>query len=473
MNRTTASAPDSESISPTRRVLRAATAVASTSGFLVGLGAVAASPAFAATATDCIDDGSLTDNTLSAPADDVADIQVLLDADTAIVCLSGTFTLNADSPLEFDHDLTVFGLDDAVLDGNDASQVLLGFDGGDVAVQNLTIRNGSSIDGAAVRADHVTAIDSHFENNSAQLGGAISAYTVEIVDSTFVGNSANFDGGAIIGYSTLSIESSTFVGNTAGAFGGAVRSMSEFGGESSLTVTNTTFVDNEAGDEGGAIFAEAGAVLFSTFLNNTAAVPALGEDLPGEAIYLDGSTDLTIVVRGNIFAGSTGYPQLGIGSVLTPAAAYLDFGGNVFSTSRVTEADLVAPAPSTLFSRTVTSIFGPNPQLGANGGSTPTLALVSGSPAIDAVPALELASASALQPAALADADADQRGVVRTGLSDAGSFEFGDAELAATGSDAATNGWLAAIAAMLLGSGVAAAIVARRRSRTAARSYAS
>jgi hypothetical protein len=67
--------------------------------------------------------------------------------------------------------------------------------------------------------------------------------------------------------------------------------------------------------------------------------------------------------------------------------------------------------------------------------------------------------------------EVDQRNVERTGLADAGAYEYGEpevgSELADTGADEAATTWLAGLAALLLGIGAAFAIGTRRLSRDA------
>lgn len=553
------------SVSLNRRRATRTAAVVTSGGLLASMGAVGAAPAFAADATDC-DPG----NTVDAATGNAGDIQALLDANTAIVCLSGTFTLS--DPLEFDHNLTLFGLSAGELDGNDLTALIEGGAGASLTVQNLSLVDGSAVQGGAIYVDGaltvenstfasnsadedggaiyvdivtgdptITITDSTFSSNAAgplidgfdgYSGGAIysdSIGTFTITGSEFTGNSASFLGGAVFGYAVLTEEStlsnnsaggggalyatlmasiestysdnsaeygggvmalayaasigSTFVGNEASFAGGAIASGlgggGGFAGYGSMQSLNSTFVDNTAVEFGGAILADYGQVALSTFLNNE--VDSSGE---GNALYLF-ADESEMEIAGNVFAGTSATAQLGA----EPAGIYTDLGGNVFSTAPATETALEVPHPSTLFSRSVTSLFGPSPTLTANGGTTTTIALVSGSPAIDAVPPGTLAEIDFLPTSALASAaetlqsvsdftaaatgaGLDQRNVARNGFADAGAFEFGDAELAATGSDAATSGWLAALAAMLLGSGMAAALVARRRSRTASKSYA-
>lgn len=545
--------PASSAFTP-RRALRSAAALTS-GGLVVGLGAVGATPAFAATAADCTDS-----NTVDAATDSAAAIQTLLDADTAIVCLAGNFPLT--STLTFDHGLTLFGLDDAQLDGGDATQLLSGTTGASLVVQNIAFSNGFATRGGAINIDgNLQVENSTFTSNAAaEDGGAIyviddeatvviegstfadnstgelldgfdgysgGAVYVEgdnvlyIGDSTFSGNEASAAGGAVYAYAAIT-ETSTFDDNTApigGAMysgisvsyestyasnsaesGGAIESViygasfgstfvendaETFGGALSVgafdldegpigygaaIIVNSTFVENSAGELGGAVLAGYGQVALSTFLDNRAEIPvAQGHS---EAIFATGGDDGTDTIQfgGNIFAGSRSNAQLGA----IDDDIYDDLGGNVFSTTESVEAALSAPDDSTLFNRSVADIFGANPQLADNGGATSTVALIGTSPAINAVPELafgpvsasleqamgDLSSASELM-AAVDSVDVDQRNEPRDGLADAGAFEYGEPELAATGPDTSSASVLGALAALMLGAG--ALIVARSR----------
>lgn len=491
-----------------RQLARSAAAVAS-SGLLVGLGAVSAAPAVAAEATDCTGP-----NTVDASTGDETDIQALLDADTAIVCLQGSFLLT--QPLTFDHNLTLFGLTGAELDGNDLTQLVSGSSSAPLTVQNisfvdgavtgnggaifsngeLSIENsqfsgntasnfggavfndsGSTFDiigstftsnsaalGGAVYGDSLILEESTFTANTAQVGGAVFAYAMVAYGSTFTENES-IAGGAILAENYAAIAGSTFVDNVAESIGGAVATYGAYLG------LNSTFVENSAGDVGGALFVGYGQVGLSTFLNNQAD----DETDESDAIFTIGEGEDSFEVAGNIFAGTRSVAQLGSDA----PGAYGDGGGNVFSTAESVETALGTPDPSTQFSRSIASIFGPGAALADNGGVTETVALIAGSPAIDAVPdstfdvvstgltsAAERLEITPELTAAFTSAVQDQRSVVRTGLADAGAYEYGDAELAATGADTGTAGWLAAIAALLLGSGAAVAIGARRRSRS-------
>ncbi|MBX9717462.1 MAG: hypothetical protein K2X36_01300, partial [Microbacteriaceae bacterium] len=205
MTRVFASLPVAAEASSTRQLGRKTAALVSTGGLLVGIGAVSATPAFAATPADCT--GA---NTVSSGNAD--DIQTLLnDALLPIVCVQGTFTV--EGTLFALRDVTIFGLTGAVLESDGTDRVITGDseDSVHVTLQNLTITDGVTFGGGAVAADTVTVINSTFRDNSAGFGGAIVAGTVTVTGSTFELNTANFEGGAIVGYDSVSATDSTFL----------------------------------------------------------------------------------------------------------------------------------------------------------------------------------------------------------------------------------------------------------------------
>jgi LPXTG-motif cell wall-anchored protein len=462
-----------------RRSTRAIIGLASVAGFTV----LGASPVFAATALDC----NLA-NTIDANSGGTRqDIQDLLDLEPTLICLSGTFDI--DATLEFDHpSLTLFGLNDALLDGGDSVQILQGNGLVDLTVQNLTFFDGSSIDedGGAISAYKVTVIDSRFEDNVAgggDLGGAIAADSVTVRGSNFVGNRAPLGaaigatqvtvetstftsneaefGGAISAYAVANVSASTFTGNSAVVSGGAVSAnvanvksstfvgnTAQFGGAviaSGVAITNSTFVENEAEVRGGAVIAASGTIEFSTFVDNTTG----GTD-GGQAIF-QSSEGNTLQLRGNIITTAPGgLVSTALGEPNLEGrdeASFADLGGNLFSTG--SEPAISSVAPSTKFGQTTAAVFN-GATLASNGGPTQTLALFAGSPAIGAVPV------------STPPIGVDQRGVSRSGVVDAGAFQFSQrAALPSTGS--VTSGWVAGLAGLLLAAGAVVFGVSRRR----------
>jgi predicted outer membrane repeat protein len=296
----------------------------------------------------------------------------------------------------------------------------------------------------------VTVSNSTFSGNEAEDGGAIYADGVFVLNSTFENNIA-------LGFSEDS-----------GGFGGAIHAIY-------VEVGNSTFVGNIAdgpGSEGGAIFAEEGGVVFSTFLNNEASAPVDGEDVPGNAIYKAGGLDFAVAA--SIFAGESDDPQLGVGVFEEASDKFDDWGGNVFSTSALTEVDITQDPEDiySIFGASFTELFGTEtPSLAnhaPNSYGTQTIALVAGSLAIDIVPITEEETVGTLF---------DQRGATRSYPYDAGAFEFvitnavapaaaAPAPLAKTG--AGNTVWLSISSAAFIGLGALAfAYTSRLKKRKA------
>jgi CSLREA domain-containing protein len=195
---------------------------------------------------------------------------------------------------------------------------------------------------------------SQFTRNFAYFGGgAVSntyASSFSIVDSTFTSNSSTYGGGALYpNGGSATIKNSTFVDNSADT-GGAIHSNSD-----SVEVTNSTFVWNSAVNHG-AIDARLGTVTVnnSTFSGNTAS--GFGDTL-GDQPAQGGSLQV-----GNSIISADGFDNCD-GSVV-------DLGNNV-------SWPLDNDCPGAQNDPRLDS-------LANNGGPTQTIALLAGSPAIDA-----------------------------------------------------------------------------------------
>ena len=195
---------------------------------------------------------------------------------------------------------------------------------------------------------------SQFTNNFAHFGGGAVANTFassfSILDSTFTTNSSIHGGGALYpNGGSVTVKNSTFEGNSADT-GGAIHSNSD-----TVEVTNSTFVANSAVNHG-AIDARQGTIVVnnSTFSGNTAS--GLGDTL-GDQPEQGGD----LQVQNSILSGP---------SFDNCDGSVTDLGNNV---SWPIEND----CPGTP----------DDPRLDAladNGGPTKTMALLTGSPAIDA-----------------------------------------------------------------------------------------
>ncbi len=225
---------------------------------------------------------------------------------------------------------------------------------------------GTSATGGAVSSSGVLSIsDSTFTGNSAaKSGGAVyysfAAVPLDIVDSTFSTNTAT-TGGALYTATNTSLDGATFTGNSAGN-GGAVLVA---GG---LTASNATFASNTA-SFGGAVYTQ-GSLTFvnATIAYNQASLAGGGFDVAGG----------TATLYNTLVAGNTA----GSAALKTPN----DITGTLASAS---SNNLVTSAAfSGGLSGSAGNLIGVAPGIAAglanNGGPTQTIALLAGSPAIDA-----------------------------------------------------------------------------------------
>ncbi|MBX2999504.1 MAG: hypothetical protein KF893_13390 [Caldilineaceae bacterium] len=271
--------------------------------------------------------------------------------------------------------------------------------------------------------------NSTISGNSAMGGGGIaSSGTLTVTNSAISGNQAEYDGGGISNYfGTLTVTNSTISGNEA-EYGGGINTCS---GE--VLVRNSTLSGNSAIDGGGI------AACYSTLTIDHSTITGNAADYGG-GIYIYDSTVVIsrTLVSGNIATeeGSEVYDYYG-GSIqtghfnlfghdgLTDSQAFYNFaptGDDINATSdgaNIPLADIL------------------NPLLADNGGPTLTHALITGSPAVDAIPAGSMARTISAQPdICTPNVSYDQRGVFRangtsTGNAcDIGSFEFGAAPTA-------------------------------------------
>ncbi|MFI5457323.1 MAG: choice-of-anchor Q domain-containing protein [Isosphaerales bacterium] len=176
----------------------------------------------------------------------------------------------------------------------------------------------------------VTLRDLTIENGSAASGGGIlNNGTLTLVSTTLAKNTASASGGAVENDGTLTVIDSTIAGNAAGASGGGIDNTS------TLTLQSTTIAGNSAASGGGVSGTKGSISASNTIIAaNTAA---------------NGQSDLGAVLN-----------SLGNNLIGNPSGA-----------SGLTAHDLAKLDPK----------LGP---LQNNGGPTPTLALLPGSPAIDA-----------------------------------------------------------------------------------------
>jgi CSLREA domain-containing protein len=236
----------------------------------------------------------------------------------------------------------------------------------------------------------LTITNSVFNGNSASRGGAIScnAGTATVTSSTFVSNSAVSDsGGAIYENCNLTIMSSTFASNSAANSGGAILTDNDI---NPINITNSTFHGNTAPSGGGVANYGGLIVRNSTFSNNNSpSGGALRNGLGG-----------VLSLRNSILANSVG----GVDCIKSDSTPAIENINNLIETT------------GTAFESCGISLLTSDPLLGPlqdNGGITQTMALLPGSPAINAGDDGNCPST-------------DQRGVMRPqgGHCDIGAYEY-------------------------------------------------
>jgi hypothetical protein len=258
--------------------------------------------------------------------------------------------------------------------------------GGTVAFSTLTISNGghASQAGGIQNTGDLTLTNCAITGNTApQAGGVQNDGTLTVNGCTFsgnIGNNSSFNGGGLVNYgATANLTNSTFSGNETGRYGGGI-----YVGQGTVNLTNCTLANNHA-VWGGGLFLESGS---NVTLKNTIAVNNTGTAGGGSAN-----------LSGNALVNS--------------ASSYNLIGSN--GTGGLTNGTNNNQVGVT------------NPLLGSlanNGGTAQTIALLPGSPAINA-------GTNAGAPAT------DQRGVSRPQQStvDIGAYESRGFTLAVNSGD--------------------------------------
>lgn len=378
-----------------------------------------AKPAYAATVTvDCATNPDALATALAGASD----------GDTLAIqgtCM-GTF--------ELAHSLTLMGTGPggATLDGQGTGTVLTVDAGSSVTVDSLTITGGSGLVGGISNSGVLTLTSARVSGNTATVGrfqngvGGIlnqQGGRVALTDSTVSGNSASatvpFDtavGGifnACCG-SSLTITNSTVSGNSGStpsdAFGGILNSAPG----SVVTLTNGTVSGNSASAPGGAdAFATAVAgvsnsggtliLSYSTLSGNTVSEPNGGflPPVAGISNFFGG----TLTAQNALIAGQSGGPN---------CYGFADSSDGGYNLDDGTSCG---------FSTANGSLSNANPLLDPaglqnNGGPTKTIALLPGSPAVDAIPASISGCGTSVT--------SDQRGISRPQGAgcDIGAFEL-------------------------------------------------
>lgn len=332
---------------------------------------------------------------------------------------------------------------------------------GTATITNTTFDTNAASQGAAVNNQGVMHLDGDtFTNNTAgQSGGAISSGnpggtlpSLTVTGTTVSGNKTGtsnlaLGGGLYLANGTANITDSTFSGNSAAA-GGALYLDNDGSHGAQVTVTRSTLSGNSAvpnantASEGGAAYVGALSSLTVTqsTLSGNAVTATTGTSDGGAIASYSVLTVVDSTLAGNSAQAGTGagIAAHSVSPSVTGTIVADNDGGNCLldSTSMSgggynLENDQAGVCG---FSAGNNDVVGGEPVLGAladNGGPTQTMALLSGSPALDAVPA-----GSAGCPA-LGVVGTDQRGAgyARPDAEDAGgSCDIGAYEYQGSGS---------------------------------------
>ena len=286
---------------------------------------------------------------------------------------------------------------------------------GNLALTQCTLMENSAGTGGAVHNLGVLELNQSFlHGNEAQEGGAIRNEGQLILSRcTVAGNSAGFFGGAIDddGNTATMMDQCEFTGNSAVIRGGAIHSPAG----ATQILTRCVFEGNLVSgysSTGGALYNESGMLHLTqcTLWGNTA-TNVLGV---GGAISITSSGSALTLIQSTVAGNSAGrsggaiYQSTGplilissliagntapLGSDLySPDSTVLRQGANLIGNNNGVSSSFPAGLPNALGDYAGTSGAPLNPlvsSLGDHGGSTRTLRLLPGSPAINRIPIVE------------------------------------------------------------------------------------
>jgi hypothetical protein len=245
--------------------------------------------------------------------------------------------------------------------------------------------SGLGFGGAIYNERTLTVIDSTFSGNSAAFGAALvnGGLLAEVTNSTFSANNAGRSGGGIYNEGTLNVTNSTFSANTAD-FGGGI-----YNNAGIVDVANSTFSGNSVRNLGGGMYSESSSSLNitnSTFATNSA-------ELGGGLFSGENTTNVTnstFSANSAVSLGGGIHTQVlesaRITTLKNTIVANSSSGGNCSGTITSGGHNLSSDRSCSRSFKGAGDINNKNPLLGSladNGGPTFTMALMTGSPAID------------------------------------------------------------------------------------------
>ena len=322
-------------------------------------------------------------------------------------------------------------LTNSTVSGNTSNSIGGGIlnDAGTMVATNSTITsNTANVDGGSIYngpTGIVTLINTTVSDNTATTsngGGIYNLGTLTLTDSDVSGNTASSNnGGGILNSGTLNLTDSAVSGNTSALAGGGIWNDTT----GTLNINNTTIGGNTAND-GGGIYNFSGTQTLTniTVSGNTASASGGGIYNNNDTMTLTNST-----VTDNVAETGSGGGIRNIGTfaelvntiIAVNSAASL--GPDCFGAPISLGYNLIGDDTDCGYIAATGDLLNVDPLLGPlqdNGGPTFTHALLTGSPAIDAIPVADCNDIDGVP------VTTDQRGVVRPQGPDCdmGSYEL-------------------------------------------------
>lgn len=252
----------------------------------------------------------------------------------------------------------VIGSKTTIIDGGaNATVITIPNTGTNVTLSNLTIRNGKGFNGGGVLNNNNATLtitncivtgNQAYNQNGGFGGGVLNRGTLKISNSVLSVNSAHFGGGGIYNSAKMTINGSTLLGNN-GFLGAGIDNLG------TLAINNSTVSGNSGYQGAGVSNAGSMLVISNSTLARNSAVKGGG---------IDNGTQLKL--QNSIVANNT--------------------GGNCYR-SKITSNGYNLSSDATCNFTKTGDLNNIDPRLGPlqiNGGPTQTMALPSGSPAVDA-----------------------------------------------------------------------------------------
>jgi hypothetical protein len=281
---------------------------------------------------------------------------------------------------------------------------------GTVSIFGSTFSNNHAINGsggAINNTDTLTVVHSSFYSNTAATdgGGIFNEDALSILNSTLAGNTASGDGGGIYHASgTLSVISSTLNLNSASIYGGGIYISNTLGSINTTTLSNNS---STSGD-GGGIYNGGTLTLTNSYLSGNNALVDVGGAIRNSGLLtVSNSTffannafrggaiwnDSTMTITHGTLSGNSasdaggGIRNLSSLTLRSTIIANSISGGNCGGSVDPTSQGYNLDSENSCFLSATGDITSTDPLLGPranNGGPTLTMALLPGSPAIEA-----------------------------------------------------------------------------------------